>query len=265
MINQLINIGKYFETDKEGYLVSKVAYNSIQTDWRPAINDFLKYIKNSYKENVHSVYLRGSVATGTSIKGVSDIDFFVLTKKPILLKDKLKIWKSADLLNKKYTFITRFDVGFYTYDQILKKRERALIKLTSVCILGENLMNCIPDLRPGKDVSVTLPGLEKEIVSILNLETEDIDSEENKRRCVWIMKRLVRAGFELVSERANCFTRDLYKCYLSFSQYYPEKSREMKRVILLAINPSSELEKIKTTIKDIGDWIILEAKKQKLI
>jgi len=56
-------------------------------------------------------------------------------------------------------------------------------------------------------------------------------------------------------EKEKCFTRDLYPCYKLFSKYYPEKEREMKEVLFLAINNTNDRQKILDILRNIGIWI----------
>ena len=69
------------------------------------------------------------------------------------------------------------------------------------------------------------------------------------------MKRILRTAFELVMEKEESFTRDLYPCYELFSKNYPEKEKEMKEVLFLAINNTDDKEKILEILNGIGIWI----------
>jgi hypothetical protein len=266
MAIEIINTGGYISTDKNGFLLPRVDRDSIHKKWRPAVDDFLVFIQDFCKESVHSIYLRGSVAAGCAIEGISDVDFFLVVNSALIDAEKKKIYKQADQINQRYPFITRFDVGFYTQDEILRKSERALIKLTSVCLYGENITECIKDLKPGKDVAVQIPTLEAEIRETANeIMLGKYNKETARIMCVWMMKRIVRSGFELTSARTQNFTRDLYKCWENFSYFYPEKREEMYEALNLAINPTHDTGKILKVMKGLGLWVIGEAKKEALL
>lgn len=74
------------------------------------------------------------------------------------------------------------------------------------------------------------------------------------------MKRIVRQGFILVMARERVFTRDLYPCYKIFSKYYPEKEKEMRQALELAIYPISNTKSIFSVLDNLGEWLIKESK-----
>lgn len=69
------------------------------------------------------------------------------------------------------------------------------------------------------------------------------------------MKRILRTGHELVAERSVRFTRDLYRCWEGFGEYYPEKKNEMYHVLDLAINPIVDTVKILETIGSVENFL----------
>jgi len=75
------------------------------------------------------------------------------------------------------------------------------------------------------------------------------------------MKGLLRVGFELTMERSQKYTRDLYRCYETFAEYYPEKEPEMREVLDLALNPTADKEKMKQIMENFGAWLLAEIPK----
>jgi len=262
MQNKIKNIGHIFIPDKQGFLISDVSHNNISKQWEPLVDEFILLIKQACLKNLHSIYLRGSVATNTTIKGISDADFLVITNRHISSTKKTNIWKLTDTLASKNPHITRIDVGFYTHKNILRIKEKAFIKLMSLCVYGPNIIKDIAKLKPGIDVAIQIPDLESEIKDIFTkIDSSQINDQNAKSVCVWIMKRLVRSGFELVSAQAQCFTRDLYPCWQIFSKYYPQKKDQMKQALLLTINPTNDLSKIRSVILDLGNYLVNEFNK----
>ncbi len=267
-MKEIIKRDKCIKLDKKGFLVSNFNVFNIQKGWMPPIEDFLNYLKKEkYNSKIYSVYIRGSVATGTAIKNVSDIDFFVITKEKFSGNLKNKILKDMDIYLKKHPYITRYDIGYYTQKEILKMKESILIKLHSICIYGKDIKNKIPNLKPGIDTALTLQKLEKEIKLTLEEISKNRYSDNNKAlaMCVWMSKRLLRAGFELIAEKESCFTRNLYLCWEKFAKYYPSKSKQMYNVLNLAINPTTNMALYKKILENLGYWILKEGKKLNLI
>ncbi len=262
---EILKLGTLLQANKEGFLVSDLKKNSIQPKWGKAVKKAVFLLKKQIP-GIYSIYVRGSVATGRAIDAVSDVDLLVVTEKPTRDVYKQRVFCSLAELNKKFPFITRFDVGYYTAKDIVNIKERVLVKLRSVCVYGKNISNKIPALRPGRDICVTLLGLPKEIEQTLQEIEEGYYTNENtKAMCTWMMKRLVRGGLELVSERDGVYTRDLYMCYENFSAHYPAYKENSYEALRLAIYPENNVPKIKKIIKTFGGFLIKESKKRKII
>jgi len=90
-----------------------------------------------------------------------------------------------------------------------------------------------------------------------NLDRED--SEENRvAGCTWLCKQILRSVVELCFERSGKYSRDLYRCWETFSEYYPNKSDELREVLHLALNPISDEGKIIELEEQWTKWIIEE-------
>src|SRR5688572_33403162 len=68
--------GSYFQTDENGFLINPASAGKVQEKWKPLINDIAEAYKTKYGEKLKNVYIRGSVAKGEAVEGVSDIDTF---------------------------------------------------------------------------------------------------------------------------------------------------------------------------------------------
>ncbi len=252
--------------NEDGKLYMPDSEVNIQKRYQAPIDDVLNFFKKLNNKNIYSVYLRGSIVFGLGIKNISDIDFFVVTLRPLNDFDRLTIKKHMDELNKKYSFITKFDIGYFTLEQILSMKENVLIKLSSLCLYGKNIKEKIKDPKPGRDVAISLSHLEEEILKTKNeIGIGLYDKTNTKAMCVWIMKRIVRSGLELVSERERCFTRDLGLCFEKFSKYYPDKKEDMSKALALALEPTNNTKAIEKIFDNLGNWLVVEGKNLGLI
>ncbi|PAE39072.1 hypothetical protein [Bacillus sp. 7884-1] len=75
------------------------------------------------------------------------------------------------------------------------------------------------------------------------------------------MKIIVRAGIALVIVEENLYTRDLFLAYKIFAKHYPEKELEMKKALLYAIEPITNVEELLYFLNEFGEWIIKESDK----
>ncbi len=129
----------------------------------------------------------------------------------------------------------------------------------SLCIYGTPVS--VPRLKPGKEMAIHARGFHNRMTWFEQFLAKDEPEEEIKKGCVWLMKGFLRVGFEITMERERVYTRDLYRCYETFSKYYPEKEPDMREVLYLALNPVSDRAVIKKVVDLMGKWLIQEIPK----
>lgn len=90
------------------------------------------------------------------------------------------------------------------------------------------------------------------------------NTEKCLSRVLWerlqaLMKRILRSGFELVMEREGRYTTSLYLHYECFARHYPDRERDMRRVLEIFLNPDSRWPEMPAFLNDFGGWLCLEA------
>ena len=61
--------------------------------------------------------------------------------------------------------------------------------------------------------------------------------------------------FELIIEKEQQFTPDLYLCYKTFSKYYPTKETQMRQALDYFLNPITDLKTLEIFINQFGNWL----------
>jgi hypothetical protein len=241
--------------------VFKPKPEKLQPHWRALLEEMTEVYRARYGRNLHSVYVRGTVAKGSAVDGISDLDTFALVHEGE--EEFQEEWSAGprQKLVEKYPFCTGIECIVLPLKSLKKTKPpktvnpwKRLIKTQSLCVYGEDLSPTIPPLKPGLEMVAHLFDLEKDLPNDEELATF------RKRDCIWLMKRIVRSGFELVMEEAQTFTRDLYPCYEIFARFYPEKEPEMRRALELALFPSEEPQEVKKVIGGLGLWLAEKGK-----
>jgi len=258
-------MGSYFELDSEGYIINPASLGKIQSNWLPAIEDVIEVYKKVCRDKLINIYVRGSVAKGQAVDRVSDLDTFAFIEDPLIsdpneykaifnsYKETIEEYKEE--LEQKYNFIS--DIEFLIHPKIRVPKEFIMLS-QSVCVFGDPFE--IPKLKPGKDLASHSRGFERFLNELEAFFARDTSDERNRMKCAWVMKRFLRTGFEICMERSGRYTRDLYKCYETFIEYYPEKEPQMSEILELAINPTSDKQKIKQVVSNFGPWLVEEIK-----
>ena len=250
------SIGSFLPTDADGYLVNVASKELIQEQWQPIADQLILAYQKQFGKKLHSVYVRGSVARGQAIDGISDVDSMALV---LLDKEQIKNgWRKV--VGREIETLFPFCAGVELVVCPLQSLQtdavlRLMLKTQSVCVFGEDISPQLPKMKLGRDTIVHAFKLKNTLrTAELFLQTHH-GTKAVKQKCRWIMKMLLRTGCELVMERSGKYTRDLYPCYQLFSALYPNHQSEMYRVLTYALFPTDDAKEILKLLKGFGTWL----------
>lgn len=258
-MSDVLKIGKLLKTDKDGFIVSLSSIGKVISPWKEALEEIKNIYLHELGDSVHSIYVRGTVSRGEAIEGVSDIDTFaVILAKPLEI-DKSWVSFAKKGLESKHNFLTGVEFGFIDYKQLFDDEhfnDRFTIKTQSVCIHGEDLAQRIPPFRA--DIK-TASHFHRNLKKVFEKAKAGIAKNHNEKNikgwCRWVMKRIIRAGFILVMDKEQVFTRDLYPSYELFLKHFPDQEQKMKQALEYAINPTQNATDLVSFLDDFGIWM----------
>ena len=255
---EIKRVGGFLGIDKDGYIVKEASLDRITEKWKTVIKETIRAYKEHFGENLLSVYVRGSVAKGDAIDGISDLDTIAVLESFSKNKDTWGDVFSNEMV-KKYPFVEKIEITAGTREQAVdpNRAVRIMLKTQAVCVFGKDISSEIPKLRPGKESCQHFRWLQHDLLDSIDFFEGQWgeNEEENQKKITWITRRILRTGFELVMEREQKYTRDLHPCYESFSKYYPEKEKLMLTTLNLAINPVLEVNHILRVLKSWLVWM----------
>jgi uncharacterized protein len=257
-------MGRFWRLDAEGFIQNDAAPEKIL----PPYSELVAEVRDAYLEHlgqrVRGIYVRGTVARGVAVEGMSDLDSFALVNSA---PEGLDLsWTSgvAKRLSSRHPYITGVDLECVTQDQIGSTErfsELGLLMVTqTACVWGKDVIPNLPRYKPGilvanSDISQIKPDIEEAIVGL------DVDPGPINRRywCRRIAKNIIRAGFSLTILREQSYTRDLYPCYRAFADRCPKQESGMGRAVAYALDPSPDAEEVEAFLSDFGGWMIQAA------
>jgi hypothetical protein len=253
-------IGSYLETDEQGYLVPVARATNISEDWRPAVEGLVQGYREAWGEALHSVYVRGSLVKGQAVAGYSDLDSFGVLREGTTV-DVPEDWRDAleNRIQQAFPFVVGVELDALRFDEALDRAGiyAFIIKVEAACVDGEDLAPLLEPYRITPDIAFQTQWFGHHLALFLR-EYPDEPEGEKPGYIVWLMRRFVRLGMELVMVEEGRFTRDLYLCYESFARHYPERAGEMYRALTLALNPETGME-TEAFIREFGGWLEGEA------
>lgn len=265
---EIKRLGSYQGIDEQGYLLSLADASKIQSEWAEVLEMLKEAYLDKWGDAIHSIYVRGSVAKGGAVKGISDLDSFAVTTKGTKVsemrkQDSYRKWeeKLEENIKSSYPYVPKIEMGLIDFEAATDWTSpyASTIKTESVCVYGKDIAERLPGYKIGPEIAFQTRYFRQHLDLFLE-EYPDEPEDEKADFLNWMMRRFLRLGMELVMEREQKFTRDLYLCYESFSKHYPEKQDEMYRALELAINPVVNNETFEF-VQKFGTWLASEAQR----
>lgn len=244
---QILPIGHLLKTDAEGYLINECHWSRIQPPWLALVAAWRSGCQQIWGDRLHSLYLRGSVPRGTALPHLSDLDGVIVLhgeEDDATAINETALANLRQSLLRQYRFCRNIETLVFSDGELQKSPIwQAFLKVTGLCIYGQNRQQEWPPVKPGPilishafDLAADLAEVRSYLRSLPAHHWGF--AEQVKNRCAWINRRLVRVGFELIMTKEQAYTRDLYPCYQRFAAHFPHMERPMRKALELAIAPS---------------------------
>ena len=181
-------IGTYGEVDAQGYLRSVGDYSNIQGEWLDAAQVLKGVYLEQFGSAIHSIYIRGSVAKGLAVKGISDLDSFAVmqpTWENTVTYDALKAWMTGieQNIQTAFPFVTGIEVGLDTFGGLDRENPYTfIIKVEAACVYGQNLAEVIEPYK----VDATICLSNRAFSSALRPLLENLSERTRRGKTAWL-------------------------------------------------------------------------------
>ncbi|MBO1581653.1 nucleotidyltransferase [Bacillus sp. XF8] len=257
-------IGRFCPVDGTGYIINDSHINNIQPVFLRVIQEVKDICFRLLQDDLHSIYIRGSVPRGIGIKGIADIDTIILVRKDPKKIDLEWIESVEQQLLQKFDCISGVELSFYDVEEVIHSAHFSfisfMIQTHGVCIFGEDIRPRLPKYKVSKELAYEhLIHLQAQIEQAREELIHNEGREDIKDCCRWIMKIVVRAGLALTIDREGLYSRDLYPAYEMFSMHFPEQEQNMRKALQYAIDPLDDTMGILVFLETFGNWMINES------
>lgn len=257
-------IGRFCSVDDTGYIINDSHINKIQPIFLEVIQEVKNTCFQSLQDDLHSIYIRGSVPRGIGIEGIADIDTIILVRKDTKEIDLGWIESIQQQLLQKFSCISEVELSFYDVEEVLHSSRFSfisfMIQTHGVCIFGEDIRSQLPTYKVSQELAREhLIHLQSQIEQACEELIHNKGKDDITDCCRWIMKIVVRAGLALTIDKEGLYSRDLYPAYELFSRHFPEQEQNMRKALQYAVNPIEDIKEIVVFLDDFGSWMIKEA------
>lgn len=259
--------GRLWRMDNDGSILNDASPDKIKSPYDSMIADATAAYTGNIANDIHSVYVTGSVARGLAVEGVSNLNMIALLTEAADADLVLRDWivPAEEALLAKYPSLSDVILELWPYNYVFADPERFsigafIIKTHSVCVWGSDVTPELPDYRVDAAIA------NDDLVQIkLDVDEAVMKIKRNSKPenvaywCREVMKHILHAGFALVMVDEGVYTRDLDLCYEYFARHYPGHAADMQRALRYAENPSTDAMEVLDYLADMGEWIIAHA------
>ena len=112
----ILPLGTIMNVDERGYLINESSIEKIVPSWGQVVTDVVESLRFHLGDTLHSIRIRGSVAKGIAIEGISDIDCIVIVNvDPKSIDVSWMSRMKSDILSK-YPFVKGIEADLTLVD-----------------------------------------------------------------------------------------------------------------------------------------------------
>lgn len=242
------------------------AQSPLQSDYVPAIGELVKFFRAGLGDNLHSLYVYGSVARGSAKPGRSNIDVIVVTHESFDANRVTLINTIRYRFQRHYPFVTDLNVKTALASHVASLDSLFswgfLLRHCARCVYGSDLGECFGDYEPSweiakhwnMDVGYKVAYYRAKIAKATR-------GEEQIKAQIDVGKKLLRASYSLIMHRDKQWFDDPLECGRQFLVYHPEKHREIDRLALLLRGKVIPKRSVVGLLDDFGPWLAKQYEK----
>ena len=255
--------GRLWQIDANGFILNDA--RSVQPAFQAVVADAIAAYTSHLANDIHSIYVTGSVARGLAVPGESDLNICVVLNETTDPELVLREWTfdAEDAILKQHDLITDVRLELWPYTFVLGNPAKFsigafILKTQSVCVWGSDLRSELLDYRLSPHIA------NDDLVQFeddLNDALEELQTHPRRVRtiCHHTAKQFIHTGFALVMLDESVYTRDLDLSCDYFVQRYPQYADSMRHALDYAQNPPKDAQMVSSYFSSFGASLAAEA------
>jgi predicted nucleotidyltransferase len=246
----------------DGTITTGVHDGPLMPPYDEVVADAVVELRTRLGDDLHSVHLYGSVATGQARPPTSDVDLVALLVTP----RADDIATAAEVLSARHAAIVR-EVGIGAGDLETLDRddragvaERAFLKHYCRCVDGPDLAAAFPPARASLDLAVGFNGNLAEVLRSVRPRIEAADDPAVGRAlAARAARKVLMAAATLLSARDGGWSTDRAAAVDLVARHAPHLHHLARAALGWAGDPVSEPDvAIEAVLDDLGGWLVAE-------
>ena len=266
--------------DGEGRVLNRAAVEHIVPPWRGLIDEVIGIYQEALKDQLHSVWVRGSVAAGTAVEGVSDVDTLAFVREPkaemkslpegMLMPQLPAEWKEkwfqgqplkwveptwgqerSRQLIQKHPCARVIEFVYYSWEadwETLHPQFLPMMRTQAVRVYG------MDDPLPGNQP--LLGEMERFGRWIEEDWQEFLKYQDNTRYLRIFIKTFIRGAYEQFMAREGKYATDFYPCIEGVCKYHPEWRPALEEMVAIYTDPEGKGSRLADIARDMVDAVL---------
>jgi len=242
--------------DSDGYVATNIKRENISASFKSVLADAIKSLESVLDENLHSIYLYGSVGRGTAVYGQSDFDLSVIVKTEVSEETGENLSDLEKALCDKYESISKLEFDLGTIKEALIDNEyewKFWLKHLCVCVWGEDLRDEISPYKPSMNIGLEM---NKDISRRLSNASSRLNEGNYQAEGKSIAKKLLRTHYSLFSERDGSFYESLTDLTDCLKGYEPSLEGELSSAFRMAMGTVKAQDEVSSLIENYGNIVV---------
>ena len=244
--------------DPNGFIVSDVSIDKIDKIYVPCIQESVESLRNLFHQQLHSVYVYGSVARGEAVVFKSDLDIIAMFDGQLSSVKLAELKKIGGELSYKYRSLVR-DVGvaIANYDYTVDPSnyyENAFLKELCVCVYGEDLGERFGPYKLTSEIAIRFNGDICDVLGRTLNRLETASNEDFKKISQNFARKLIRTYYSMVMVRSQIWSTRLHEQSEIFIHHFPDKESIVLTLQNWIDEPPTEREDVYELFKSEGEW-----------
>lgn len=248
--------------DETGF-ISVPGVNNLQPQFSNVISDVAKALVISQADNIHSIYVYGSVAQGTAVATVSDLDITVIFSRESIGVGSPALTEVIRSLEEAHPIISKIDLDIGTLSTVMDPQQLNRwgywLKHHCVCVYGEDLRERFAAFRPSKEIAVAVNG---DFFTVLNDYAAQLkpSSEPAQRQRLQraAARKAIRSTGILRAEKDLDWPATLEEQCEWFNERYPALAEEMEYWLDMSYRPRGDIMAFAGRITTFAYWLNAE-------
>lgn len=262
-------MGRFWQTDANGYLLNDCQRAAIQAPFWAVLTEIIAAYTQHIEADLHSLYVTGDIARGLGVPGKTPIEVFGVLDYYVDPELVMQDWLVATekRLAAAHDCVTAVQLTLLPQGYLFRNPEEFSpgafqIVTQSLCLWGSDLTPELPRYTLKRQLTRlaianeaifnVLPDVQEAIAEIEAMPTP----AHVQRWCQKISATLIHAGFCLVMDSIQAYTRDADIATEQFCRYYPAQAAAMQQAYHWTQQPTPAATELLAFLDSFGEWLI---------